>query len=53
MTNIPEFLKQAIFAQILKDFSCAADKNLNDALLDALNSLDKAFGQWQIDKVKQ
>lgn len=52
MTNIPEPLKQAIFSHILKDFSCAADKKLNDALLDAANSLDKAFGEWQIEKIK-
>ena len=52
MTDIPESLKQEIFKLIIVDFSCAADKKLNDELLDAANSLDKAFKQWKLETLK-
>lgn len=50
MTNIPESIKNILFTFMLKDFKTEADKELNNAILDAANLLDKAFGQWQINK---
>ena len=50
LINIPENIKQAIFAAIKVEISCAADRELNDSLLDAVNDLDKAFGKWNLKK---
>lgn len=48
---VPQEIKDAIFSQIIVHPTCQADKDLNDFLLDVINSCEREFIKHQKEKV--
>jgi len=48
--NVPQEIKDAVFALIITHPTSQADKDLNDFLLDLINDCERAFTKHQKEK---